>query len=250
MPKVRRIAVSSRVPAAKRASELDETTNIQRKRASAVVISSARPGARCASSSVVPTSCSGMTPTWAPPRAGWISCARGSRIGGGSSGSSTTGGGAAAPVAAAASGCPRGRGFPPAASASRATALRPADRPARRGSGHRPGSPCRARRAPHAPASGRARRLRARDRSAAGAVPPGSPPPAPPARAAAPRPRVRARSRSRSRSVVSQVSKVGSMPSRSSSRSPSSRDSDAGCSVVARITSSTSTQTTPGRSER
>ena len=57
---------------------------------------------------------------------------------------------------------------------------------------------------------------------------------------------VRARSRSRSRSVVSQASKVGSMPSRSSSRSPSSSDSDAGWSVVARMTSSTSTQTTPG----
>ena len=61
---------------------------------------------------------------------------------------------------------------------------------------------------------------------------------------------VRARSRSRSRSVVSQASKVGSMPSRSSSRSPSSSDSEAGWSVVARITSSTSTHTAPGRSDR
>ena len=75
MPKVRRIAVSSRVSAANRASELEATTNIQRKRASAVVISSARPGARCASSSVVPTSCSGSTPTCAPPRSGRSSCA-------------------------------------------------------------------------------------------------------------------------------------------------------------------------------
>ncbi len=86
MPKVRRIAVSSRVSAAKRASELEATTNIQRNRASAVVISSASPGARCDSSSVVPTSCSGMTPTCAPPRVGRTSCGRGSRIGGGSSG--------------------------------------------------------------------------------------------------------------------------------------------------------------------
>ena len=39
---------------------------------------------------------------------------------------------------------------------------------------------------------------------------------------------VRARSRSRSRSVVSQASKVGSIPSRSSSRSPSSSESEAG----------------------
>ena len=76
MPNVRRIAVSSRVSAAKRASELDATTNIQRNRASAVVISSARPGARCDSSSEVPTSCNGMTPTCAPPRVGLISCVR------------------------------------------------------------------------------------------------------------------------------------------------------------------------------
>ncbi len=69
MPKVRRIAPSSRVSAAKRASELEETTNIQRNRASAVVISSARPVPRCASASVVPTTCIGSTPTWAPPRA-------------------------------------------------------------------------------------------------------------------------------------------------------------------------------------
>ena len=69
MPKVRRIAASSRVSAAKRASELEATTNIQRKRDSAVVISSARPGARCASSSVAPGNCSGSTPTCAPPRA-------------------------------------------------------------------------------------------------------------------------------------------------------------------------------------
>ena len=61
---------------------------------------------------------------------------------------------------------------------------------------------------------------------------------------------LRARSRRRSRSVVSQASKVGSMPSRSSSRSPSSNDSEAGWSVVARITSSTSTQAAPGRSDR
>ena len=66
----RRIAVSSRVPAAKRASELEATTNIQRKRASAVVISSARPCASCASSSVVPTSCSGITPTCGAAAAG------------------------------------------------------------------------------------------------------------------------------------------------------------------------------------
>ncbi len=189
MPKVRRIAVSSRVSAAKRASELEATTNIQRNRASAVVISSASPGARCASSSVVPTSCKGMTPTWAPPRVGRASCPRGSRTArrfvrflgcrrwrGRRAG-------------AAACGCPPGRGFPPEASGSRPRARRPAGPRAPRGSGHRPGSPCRARRAPRAPASAPARRPRARGRSATAAAPRGSPPPARPARAAAPRPR-------------------------------------------------------------
>ena len=57
------------------------------------------------------------------------------------------------------------------------------------------------------------------------------------------RPAARARSRSRSRSAASQASKVGSMPSRSSSSSPSSSDSAAGWSGVARMTSSTSIQT-------
>ena len=69
-------------------------------------------------------------------------------------------------------------------------------------------------------------------------------------RAAAPRRRCghgRAAARAR---WSSQASKVGSMPSRSSSRSPSSSDSEAGWSVVARITSSTSTQTAPERSDR
>ena len=78
MSKARRIAASSRVCAAKRASELDETRNIQRNRASAEVISSASPVDRCASASVVPTSCSGSTPTRAPPRGG---CGRASARG-------------------------------------------------------------------------------------------------------------------------------------------------------------------------
>ena len=46
MPKARRIAASSRLSCANRVSELEETTNIQRNRDSAVVISSARPGPR------------------------------------------------------------------------------------------------------------------------------------------------------------------------------------------------------------
>ena len=61
---------------------------------------------------------------------------------------------------------------------------------------------------------------------------------------------LRARSRKRSRSAASHMSNAGSTPSRSSSKSPSSSDSEAGWPVVARITSSTSTQTTPGRNAR
>ena len=62
--------------------------------------------------------------------------------------------------------------------------------------------------------------------------------------------RLRPRSRRRSRSVVSQVSNAGSAPSRSSSRSPSSSHSEAGCWTVARMTSSTSIHAAPGASER
>ena len=187
MPKVRRIAVSSRVSAANRASELEATTNIQRNRASAVVISSARPGGEMrlllGRADKLQRHDADMGAAAGRPD---LLRAAARTIGGGSRGSSaaTRLAAAAAAVAAAACGCPRGRGFPPAASGSRPKARRPADRPARRGSGHRPGSPCRARRARHAPASAPARRPRAPGRSAAAAARPESLPPAPPARAA------------------------------------------------------------------
>ena len=68
IPNVFLIAVSSRLSWANRVSELEDTTNIQRNRDNAVVISSARPGPRWDSSSVNPMHCIGSTPTCAPPR--------------------------------------------------------------------------------------------------------------------------------------------------------------------------------------
>ena len=212
-----------------------------------------------------------MTPTWAPPRAGRAcrrlraaldDIVRPARLGDVAAGSPARrrrpgaaprlrSGGSARPAAAARRRRLPGRGSPSAVAGSRPTAARPAGRPAPRGSAHRPGSPCRVRRARHGRASARARRLHARGRSAAAAAPPGPSSSGSTCFAQQGLGEVARRGRAavRARRSASVEASGRRRPDPPAVRRPAATATP-GWLVVARSTSSTSTQTCPGRSAR